>query len=72
MQAVSFRLHFTSYQLVLFSQEYLTLCCSVAAVRVQHFLCVVSCRTVLLMCGPQVNTCELGGFIPWILWNKIS
>lgn len=72
MQAVSFRLHFTSYQHAVFSQEYLTLCCSVAAVRAQHFLGGVSCRTVLLMCGPQVNACELGRFIPWILWNKTS
>lgn len=41
MQAVSFRLHFISYQLVLLSQEYLTVCCSIAALTVEVLFCFV-------------------------------
>lgn len=45
MQAVSFRLHATA----LFSQEHLTLCCGIAALRVQQFLHGVLCVSVLVI-----------------------
>lgn len=62
MQAVSFRLHST----VLFSQEYLTLCCGIAALRVQQFLHGVFCISVLVISGQQTNPYGLDRFIPWV------
>lgn len=59
MQALSFRLHST----VLFSQEHLTLCCDIAALRVQHG---VFCISVLVISGQQTNACGLDRFIPWV------
>lgn len=60
MQAVSFRLH----SIVLFSQEHLTLCCGIAALRMQQFLHGVFCISVLVISGQQTNACGLDRFIP--------
>lgn len=68
MQAVSFRLHST----VLFSQEHLTLCCDIAALKVQQFLHGVLCVSVLVIGGQQTGACGLDRFVPWVFLEQNS